>query len=181
MTKKNYSKTLLILLLLVSPSLLKAQSSSKVFFGGNLGIMVTDYLDINIAPIVGYQLTPHFAVGALAKYEYSYNRDDINPVRANTYGGGLFTRYDVSSLFTNQALPYNIFVQGEYQHLYTTAENTNSGYKDSWNEDRLYLGAGISISSGGRGSFYTYIAFDVISLFNEKNSSVPVVSAGYMF
>lgn len=153
----------------------------KLFYGGNVSLLLGSYFDIDIAPMVGYKFTPNFSAGILAKYEYAYFKNDVNPYRTNTFGGGPFARYNVSAIFTKQPAMYNIFIQTDYQLLYTTAKWNKESYKDTYTEHRWYWGAGLSVPIGERSSMYTYVAFDALSLFNNKNSGQPVISVGYQF
>jgi len=180
---KNRLPILFGCLLTLAFTELKAQSPSKLFFGGGFSIAVSEYLDINVSPLVGYNLTPTFAVGVLAKYEYISFTSDVEPYKASLYGGGVFARYDVSSLFLSETALYTIFVQTDYQYLYTKLSWKKTSYSDSYTEDRWYIGAGFSVPTGARSRFYAYISYDILSLLRNRNTehSKPVVSVGYQF
>ena len=67
---------LIVLLLVLSCSLLKAQWEEKpplrerLFFGGNFGLQFGTVTNIEISPLAGIYLTPRLAVGPGIRYEY---------------------------------------------------------------------------------------------------------------
>lgn len=66
-------------------------SSDKIFFGGNIGgIGISSYgTAIDVAPIVGYRVTPELAVGTGIVYQYFSS----GGISASNIGGKVFTRY----------------------------------------------------------------------------------------
>lgn len=182
---KFYHVALLTICLLALASMgLKAQEPSRFFYGGNVSISVSNYLDIDISPRIGYYLTPAFAMGVLAKYEFvDYDKDGYEPFKENTFGGGVFAQYDVSSLFLDTSVPYRIFLHTDYQYLYTETKWKRTNYTDYNTDDKWHIGAGFSVAVGGRSRFYSYISYDILkTIKNESNKyNKPVVSVGFQF
>ena len=82
--------------------------NSNVFYGGGIGLSFGTIDYIEIAPMVGIQVTDEFSTGINLLYRY---RDDSRyspSLSTNDYGGGVFARY--------RFLP-NLFAQTEYEYL----------------------------------------------------------------
>ena len=181
---KKYQIVVLVCLLALPFTSLKAQEQSKLFYGGGVSIAISDYLDIDVSPRVGYYLTPNFAMGLLAKYEYLNYKDAIEPYKANTYGGGAFAQYNVSSLFSGASLPFNIYAHTEYQYLYTEVKWKHQDYTSYHTDDRWYVGAGFAVPFGVKSSFYTTIMYDILAVIKNKDNEYrnkPVISVGVQF
>ncbi|MDR0660879.1 MAG: hypothetical protein LBG19_08805 [Prevotellaceae bacterium] len=183
---KRYKTLLITCLLCLSYIGLQAQEQeqkpSKFFWGGGVSIAINDYLDIDVSPRVGYRVTPNFSLGLLAKYEYM-NLNEDEPCKINTYGGGTFAQYNVSSLFSNQSLPFNIYAHTEYQYLYSEIDWKHQNYTGYHTDDRWYVGAGFSVPFGGRSYFYTTILYDLLTIIKNKADTYrkPVISVGVQF
>lgn len=181
---KKVSLNFLIASLLTLLSLtLKAQESSRFFYGGNIGLSVSEYFDLNINPRVGYYLTPNLALGVTAKYEYINYKGDYEPFKENIYGGGVFAQYDITSLIVSESSSYGIFAITEYQHLYVDTKWVKTSYSNSSTDDKWYLGGGVSVSIGGHAKLYTYITYDILkAIKNESNRyNKPIVNVGVQF
>ncbi len=181
---KLYRLTLLACLLVVSFTGLKAQEQSRFVYGGGVSIAISDYLDIDISPRVGYKLTPDFTVGLLAKYEYLDYDNTSEPYKANIYGGGAYAQYNVSSLFANQSLPFNIYAHTEYQYLYSKIDWKRDNYSNYDTRNRWFVGGGFSVPFGVKSSFYTTIMYDILAVIENKGdeySNKPVISVGVQF
>lgn len=173
-----------VALLILSFTNLKAQEQSPFVYGGSASIAISDYLNVDISPKVGYKPTPDFTVGLLAKYEYLNNDNAAEPYNANTYGFGAYAQYNISPLFTSQALPFNIYAHTEYQYLRTEIGWKHQHYTTSYTQSRWFVGGGFSVPFGAKSSFYTTIMYDILAVIENKRdeySSKPVVSVGVQF
>lgn len=65
---------------------------SKLYLGGNLGLLFGIYTYVEVSPSIGYWFTERFTGGVNLSYRYFEER--IEPKwSTNTYGGGVFARY----------------------------------------------------------------------------------------
>lgn len=183
---KSCSIPLLVCILALSVTGLRAQEQkpSRFFYGGGVSVAVSDYLDIDISPRVGYYIAPGLALGVLAKYEYvNFKGNNPEPYKSNTYGGGAFMQYNISSLFSNQSLPFNIHAHTEYQYLYSEFDWKHQNHTSYYTDDRWYVGAGFSVPFGVKSYFYTTVLYDILRVIkNESNEyNKPVISVGVQF
>lgn len=85
---------------------------SRLFFGGGLGLQFGSATLIEIAPIVGYKITPRFGIGVGPTYKYYHYEDYYGPnldVTTHVYGVSLFSRYFIFE---------NVFAHVEYESLF---------------------------------------------------------------
>jgi hypothetical protein len=113
-----------------------------LIYGGGVGLSFGDVDYIEIAPMIGFKVTPRTHLGVSLLYRY---RDDNNyDVTTNDYGGSVFARY----------FPFGgFFIQGEYEWVsyeYAYLGGPNDRQVDS----NALAGGGFSQSMGGHASFY---------------------------
>ena len=188
MNKKIYRYRLLPLLGLMVLSIFtlnaQEQKQSRFFWGGGVSIALSDYLDIDVSPRVGYRITPSLSAGVLAKYQYVNFKNEVEPYKSNTYGGGVFAQYNLTPLFSSQPLPFNIYAHTEYQYLYTKLDWKYQSHTTSDNRDRWFVGGGFSVPFGSRSYFYTTILYDILTVIRNENNEYrnkPVISVGVIF
>ena len=98
----------------------------RVSVGGNLGLQFGTVTAINISPEVMLRVVDQFHLGVGFSYDYlqskNYFWDNPNQqylnFKANVYGGRVFARYYLRSLFDN--FVGNLFAHAEYEYLYYT-------------------------------------------------------------
>lgn len=106
MHKDSFSLIFTSILLFVSAfSSSQANTESRFYYGGNLGLMFGTYTIIDVSPLVGYKVTEKFHVGTGLTYTYYKYKEDGTYNGSTTtagfefsthiYGGRLFTRYYV--------------------------------------------------------------------------------------
>ena len=157
--------------------------SDRIFFGGGLGLQFGDVTLIDISPMVGYRITDKLAAGVTLTYKYYkyknypyYSNSPSYDLKANIYGGSLFSRY---FLFEN------LFAQAEFEYLLYSFDdyNRNSGsssYTKSVKTIDLpsfFLGGGYRQPIGGR----TFFTITVLYNFSESPYSPysnPIIRAG---
>src|SRR5690554_7446721 len=66
----------------------------RLFFGGDLGLSFGTVTYIRVAPIIGYNISPKFAVGGGPSYQY-YKDNRYSGYETSIYGGSVFGRYFV--------------------------------------------------------------------------------------
>lgn len=85
--------------------------AERLYFGGGGGFNGgSNYLNLSVAPLVGYRITDRWSSGVRLTYQYV----KIGDVRYNNFGGGPFAVYN----FTE-----NIFGYTEYEYLKITSPN----------------------------------------------------------
>ncbi len=146
------------------------------FVGGMLGGSLSSYGgSFEIAPIVGYKLTPAWQVGTRITYIYSSYRNPYGNERyhLNDYGASIFTRYQFYKF---------LFGQVEYEALslelpgyaVLPGENTRQLLNS------LFVGGGISQPMGGRGFATIAVLFNVLE--TPESSYVysnPIIRIGF--
>jgi hypothetical protein len=181
--------TIVLILMVISSVELQAQymnlggQATKVktnehrwFVGGMLGGSFSSYGgSFEIAPIVGYKVTPEFAVGTRLTYIYSSYKSQYSSTRynLNDYGASLFARYQFYKYF---------FGQAEYEALSLEmppfAVLPNESTRILLNS--LFVGGGIIQPLGGRGFATVAILFNLLE--NEYSNYVysnPIIRVGF--
>ena len=139
-------------------------SARRIFFGGNIFLQLGTYTDIQLAPLVGYWLTPRLAAGAGVKYEYYKYLSS----GTNIYGGSVFTSFLVIKNLNN-VLDFihsnvGIMAHAEYEVL----SMDNRFFEIPWIsttgrflEQNFYVGGGIRQPVGENGSVYMMILWNL--------------------
>lgn len=104
----------------------------RVSIGGNLGFQFGSVTGITVAPEVAIRTVDNLYVGLRFMYQY-YNyknyfwNDTTNQYmsyKSSVYGGGIFLRYYLNSLFDN--FLGNLFAHVEYEYQYYTRPYTST-------------------------------------------------------
>ncbi len=128
--------------------------SSNVFYGGGIGLSFGTIDYIEVAPMIGIQVTDRFSTGINLLYRY---RDDSRyspSLSTNDYGGGVFARYHVFP---------TLFAQTEYEYLNFEYYDFG-GNKDSDNYSSFLVGGGLSQPVGHN------VALNAVVLYNFSYS-----------
>lgn len=124
--------------------------SSNVFYGGGIGLSFGTIDYIEVAPMIGLQVTDEFSTGINLIYRY---RDDsrYNPsLSTSDYGGGIFARY--------RFLP-NLFAQTEYEYLnFEYYDSTGAKASDSYSS--FLVGGGISQPMGHNAALHAAVLYN---------------------
>ncbi len=165
----------------------KLSLKDRIFFGGNIGLQIGTITQIEIAPLVGYRITPRLSAGLGIKYEYYKENTYFANFETHIYGGRLFSNYlFIKDLNNVIPLGFNggIFVQGEYEAL-----NLETRIFDVLNEhpgqDRFWLhsvlvGGGLRIPAGERASINLTILYNLNESANTPYSN-PIIRFGVYF
>lgn len=145
----------------------------RVYFGGG-GTFQLDsrFLVLGASPIMGYMITPKFSSGLGVTYQYT-NYKFLNQ-SAHTYGGRLFSRYNIFR---------TVYAMGEYEMLNMGLPRVASETPRRW-VDRLLIGGGyFQRFPGNRGGFNLGIFYDVFFQYNSPGpySSPWVYRVGFTF
>jgi len=200
---RNYTVTTFLILSLITSGLTcSAQDSVNIFhagkppvpkdnfwhrvtIGGNFGFQFGSVTGIMISPEVRIRAIDQLYVGIGFTYQYfnykDYYWNDSTKTyinyAANVFGGRIYLRYYLRSIFSNWL--GNIFAHAEYEYLayiepyhydpykgyiYDPYNNKLSPGKTSISYNSILVGAGYSQPLGGR------VFMDILILFNLNNS-----------
>jgi hypothetical protein len=147
----------------------------NLFLGGNFGLGVGSYTNINISPQIGYHLTPMFDAGVGINFQYisekTYysNGADYSKISQFVTGGNIFGRF--------YPFPQGfIQVQPEYNYVSykeTYADNSPA-YKFGKGVPSLLVGAGANLNGMLIGVFY-----DAAQDVNSPYGGHAFISFGY--
>lgn len=147
--------------------------TSRIVFGGGMGLGIGTVTNISISPIVGYRITDKFTAGIGMGYQYLRIKDyypvaDPNtgaaiykPLVAQVYSPSVWARYSIWR---------NIFAHVEYEHDFmsfrkyvnNTFKNTIESITDHADVPCLLVGAGARWPISDRVSFIMLALYDVI-------------------
>ena len=144
----------------------KPSFMDKVFIGGGIGAGFGDFTFINVAPIIGYSITPKLSAGVRLTYQYRtfdyyYTNGKKETFQGNDYGVGFFGR---------QMLFGPIFLQAEYEYL-----NYDALSYDGTQSRRIFnsfmAGGGISQPVGGKAFFFLTVLYNFSYDNDNSNNS----------
>jgi len=171
----------------------------RVTVGGGLGFQFGSVTGINIAPEARIRTVDQLNVGVRFIYQYyKYKRyfldtrtNDYLDFQSNVYGGAIYLRYYLSSLFDN--FLGNMFGHVEYEYLTYSRPYTQSGPPpDGYIRDNafwyrpgnqvievnsIFLGGGYRQPVTNRVSIEVLILFNVNDTYNSPYSN-PVFRLG---
>ena len=127
----------------------------KVFVGGGFGAGFGSYTYINIAPIIGYRVSPRLSVAMRIMYQYTtydyYVAGDKVNFSGNDYGIGGFARFIVKGPF---------YLQAEYEHLNYEDIDYQDGSSLRSSFDSFMAGGGIAQPIGGKAFFFLTVMYN---------------------
>ena len=176
--------------------------SDRLFFGGNFGLMIGTYTDIEISPTVGYFITPRLSAGVGVTYKYFNNRDHFivgyDPVtrrwiferlETHIWGGRIFANYVIIN-DVNEWIPFlpnmRIFAHTEYEALSYEKKMFPRYSKDDTGRITFHsflAGGGFRFPMGRRSSFNLTLLWKLNSnsQLDEIYGSGPIIRVGFNF
>lgn len=156
----------------------------RVSVGGNLGFQFGSVTGITISPEVSIRTVDHLYVGLRLIYQYynykNYFWDNTSKqylsYESSVYGGGIYLRYYLASLFSGFLANIFAHVEYEYQtytrpysnsivgHIYDPYGNTYVPGKSIVEINSVFVGGGYRQPIGSR------VAMDFLLLFNLNDS-----------
>lgn len=127
-------------------------SAGRWFYGGFIGASFGDIEYVEIAPLVGYRITPQFGMGLGLLYRYRKDTRYYEDFTSTDYGANLFARYYVTS---------GLFLQGEYDYTdyeYLADLDTGATGRDTY--DALLAGVGFNTAVGRGAGLYVLALYD---------------------
>jgi hypothetical protein len=207
--KKRRSAFILFTLLFLSSIIAPAQQSEKhkssdfwhrVSVGGYIGLQVGSVTGIVVSPDASIRIVDQLYGGVGFTYQYYWYKNyytdyNIHPPQylnysTSVYGGRIFFRYYLRSLFDN--FLGNIFAHTEYEYLYYIRPykfdpngnildpylNRFSLGKDIVEINSLFVGGGYEQPVGGRAYIDIMILFNLNDTYNSPYSN-PVFRIGF--
>ena len=186
---------LIISALIAIPSLAQDNLSfrDRMFFGGSFGLMIGTITDIEVSPHVGYYITPRWAAGIGATYEYYNNKYHpfyIPPLifarlETHIWGGRLFTNYVIINSVGDWiplGLNFRIFAHTEYEALSYELKFLGHNLTDGrqWQHSVL-VGGGLRFPMGRRSSMNLTLLWNLNSTLNNIYGSGPIIRIGFNF
>ncbi len=148
----------------------KEPIKDKLFFGGGIGLQFGTVTLIEVAPIVGYKVTPRFQPGIGLTYSYYNDNRYTYPVNYSTYGGSVFARF---FLFEG------LFAHAEAEALNIKVYYSATATSREWIENYL-IGGGYFQKMGERSGMYLLVLWNL----NQTDLTPyanPVIRIGFSF
>ncbi len=144
----------------------KPSIKEKLFFGGGLGLSFGDVTYINIAPVIGYRITPKLSAGLRLFYQYRSYKDyyvgNGATYDSNDYGVGVFGRFVIFGPIYLQAE----YEYQSYEYYYTVDDKQRQGYNS------FMAGGGFMQPIGRTAAFYITAMYN-FSYSNDSNTPEP--------
>ena len=164
----------------------------RLFFGGGFGLSVGDYTDIELSPIVGYYVTPRWAVGVGVVYEYYNNKYHWYDLGLNRYerfethiwGGRIFTNYVIVNNVNDWipfGLNFRVFAHVEYETLSYEKRFFNHDATGRELQNSFLAGGGLRFPMGQRSSMNLTILWNLNSNLNDIYGNGPIIRFGFNF
>ena len=168
----------------------------RLFYGGNFGLSIGTYTDIEVSPHVGYYLTARWAVGIGFTYEYYNNRDHFilydpftgnvqtERFETNIWGGRLFTNYVIVNNVNDWiplGLDFRIFAHVEYEAMSYEKKFFNYEATGRQIQHGILLGGGLRFPMGKRSSMNLTVLWNLNSQRNDFYGNGPILRLGYNF
>ena len=206
---KTIGKIGFIVLLMISFIETSAQESLKqrpsdfihrISVGGYVGLQVGNITGIVISPEVKIRIIDQLYGGVGFTYQYYWYKNYLYNTKtqewlnysSSVYGGRIFFRYYLRSLFDN--FLGNIFAHTEYEYLYSTRPYKEDMYgtitdwtfsgrmyspgKQVLEINSIFIGGGYSQPVGGRAFVDLLILFNLNDSYNSPYSN-PVFRIGF--
>ena len=141
-----------MLIVLTSMTAVHANAqNTNVFYGGGIGLSFGTVDYIEVAPMIGLQITDDFSTGINLVYRYRDDSRYTPSLSTSDYGGGVFARYRV--------LP-NLFAQTEYEYLNFEYYDVSAD-KRSDSYSSFLVGGGISQPIGSNAALHAAVLYNL--------------------
>ncbi len=152
-------KTFLVAMLLsLTPNLMADKFDYPSFFyGGGIGMAfgAVDYVEL--APMIGSQISPNLSAGAQLTYRNTNDDRGNQSIESTDLGAALFSRFHVAP---------TLFLEANYEYI--DRETDNNGTNQSNNFSSFLLGGGVSSPVGSQ--FMTFLSILYNVNYDESNS-----------
>ncbi len=152
----------------------------RVFFGGDFALGFGDYTYIRIAPVLGYNVSHKFQVGAGPSYQYWKYNSFYNGItyknESHIYGGSMFGRFFAFESFYLQSSLEVLNLTS----VYPSFDSSGEVYYPRTTIPVWFVGGGI-VQRAGRGGFMIGAFYDLIQDPNSPYGSGLYISVGGFF
>lgn len=131
----------------------------RVYFGGNFGLQLGTFTNIEVSPLVGYMVTPDFSVGMGGTFQY-LKGEIFDPFLGGTfeydtkiYGGRTFARHNIDEQFF-------AYTEIELINLEVPSFDENR-LRREWVEG-FFIGGGYTQQIFGRSSFNVMLLYNLL-------------------
>jgi len=194
--KKNLEKHKILLLIfcLTVIAFLKVDAQDdgdvtwrdRLYFGGNISLAVGTVTAIEVAPLVGYRITPRWSAGVGLDYEYYkssgryFGTVAVSSYSTSIYGGNLFTNYVFLKNFPTQGI--SLMAQTEYDAL-SLEEKYFKDYNGSGRFilNSFFVGGGIRQRIGRRSSVNILVLWNLNETQYSPYYSNPILKFNINF
>jgi hypothetical protein len=146
----------------------KPPITDRLVFGGSIGLQFGTVTNINLSPIIGYQVTEGLVLGAGPTYIYTSVNYGGYKYRYSVYGGRLYGRQRVFE---------NFFAQAELEMLNVQDYSIN-GETRKWIAAPL-VGATYVQPIGDRSAFVLSVLFNLNYQPNLTPYANPIIRVGF--
>lgn len=165
-----------------TPPKSKSDWKKKIYLGGYFGLSFGSYTNIEISPIIGYNLTKDFSMGVGVIYSYySYEVDYINAPSQKISASNWGFRTNANYVLLNF-----IRLGIEYQFLSVDSYTGNNNFDGTPIYEKkpyniLFVGGGINKRLGGNASLFVMVYYDLLEndYYNNNYIFRIGVSAGF--
>ncbi len=171
----------------------KEKFTDNLFFGGSFWASFGTITRIEIAPVVGYHISPRFEAGIGGKYMYYKTTsfanstigdvsDDFN-ISAHIFGGSVFGRF-VLIKELNQYLPFTLHGRLT-SHLEYEGLNMPSDFEPDRSGSRFWshnywIGGGLQQKIGKKAYFNIFVLYN-LNQNNYLQTDNPIIRIGVNF
>ncbi len=154
--------------------------SERIYFGGNFGLQIGTYTDIEVSPEVGIWLQPRIAVAAGPSIRYM--KDPLG--KTDVYGGKAYLRFvrvfDISNIIP-VGVRLSLFMQAEYETLSFRSDWFGTAtVEPRTTVSTAFAGFGFSQPMGRKGSIDIALLFVIYDSGYEIYSN-PEYRIGFTF
>ncbi|MDR2848626.1 MAG: hypothetical protein LBV39_05925 [Bacteroidales bacterium] len=165
----------------------------RLFYGGNFGLMVGQFTDIELSPHVGYYITNRWAAGVGITYEYYNNKYHFSTApnhyeryETHIFGWRLFTNYVLVNNVNDYiplGLNFRIFAHAENETLAYEKGFFTYGEQGRQFINSFLVGGGFRFPTGKRSSMNLTLLWKLNSndTFNDIYGNRPIIRIGYNF
>jgi len=163
----------------------KGYDPDKLILGGGLNAgFGGGYINVGIAPIIGYRITDHFSAGIGVGYQYNRTPEYVDPQDPNKVSY-IHSNIVYPSVWTRYFLYHNIFADAVFE--YDILSQRGPGYDQYGNlGTRTFhvnvpctlLGIGLRQPLGGRVCFFGEIMYDILQEQNSPYFGQPIFRFG---